>query len=599
MGPHRATRAILAAGLLTGLFLCAGAAAQPETPPETPAAQDESRLDRLLHRFFGNRKPSGEELEGRAVSAVDRFAADAGDHIEVVLVHPVTRFESRFGDDASRGKRLLGELARPLQSYTNDRVIRDYLLFERGQELDPYLLADSERLLRRLPYISDAKLTVVPLNASGDTVAVVVQTVDRWPIGFDVDVKSADEFRGDLYSVNLRGTGVGWSNRILYRDDGEPRTGYRGLLYKENLTGRFWNLEAEFADSPDEKRLRGSVERTLAHPGINVLGGASWNRYQGRRDNEPNAEVVTGDAWVGRVHRMYDRRTVGRRPRSVLVPALRVEDVDYLSQSTVPADSNLVLYDNRLYLAALSYHRLKYYQTSFLLGLGETENVPRGVVVKLTGGYQDSDANRRMCLFLDTGLVSVRQRGDLVYVSADWGGFFRNQRIEEGLLRLDGRYYTSLVGGGAYRTRFNVRVEYTLGIRRAPGQRLMLRRDLGQRLLPEEEVVGNQRLVTSVEANLFTPWSLAGFRVSWLSFTDLGLIGPENADSLWQERVYYGAGVGVNLRNPDLALPTWRITAAVRNRVEDGRSEFVLGFRSVSTDPPVVPSAKPSLLVYR
>lgn len=586
------------AGLLTGLFLCAESVAQESAPPDT-TLRDEGAVQRLLHRFFGNRKPSGEALEGRAVSAVDRFAPDAGDHIEVVLVHPVTRFEERFGEDASRGRRMVGGLARPLQSYTRDHVIRDFLLFRRGEELDPYLLADSERLLRRLPYISDAKLTVVPLNDRGDTVAVVVQTVDRWPIGFDFDVKSADEFWGDLYSVNLRGTGVGWSNRILYKTDGDPRIGYRGLVRKENLSGRFWNAEVEYADSHEEKRLRTAIERSLAHPGINVVGGASWDRYQGRRETEPNAKQIARDVWVGRVHRMYDRRTVGGRPRSVIVPALRVQDVDYLSQSTLPADSNLVLFDNRLYLAALSYHRLKYYQTSFLLGLGETENVPRGVAVKLTGGYQDGENDRRTCLALDAGAISVRQRGDLVYARAAWGGFFRNQRIEEGMLRLDGRYYTSLVGGGQYRTRFNGRVEYTLGIRRAPGQRLMLRRDLGQRLLPETEVTGNQRLVTSVEANLFTPWSLAGFRVSCLSFADAGLIGPEDADSLWQERIYYGVGLGVNLRNPDLALPTWRITAAVRNRVDDGDPEFVLGFRSVSADPPVVPSAKPALLVYR
>ena len=591
-GPRAASWLVLA-GLLTGLLACPAAAAEDTGP------QQESRLDHLLGRFFGNRTPSGEDLEGRAFSAVDRFANDTGDYIEVVLVHPVARFEEDPVGEDSRGRRLLGGLTRPLHSYTSDAVIRDYLLFRRGERIDPYLLADSERLLRGLPYVSDARLSVVPLNAAGDTVAVVVQTVDRWPIGIDGEVASADEYRADLYSVNLRGTGIGWWNRMLYKADGDPRIGFRTWARKENVKGTFWDAEIEYGDSHEDRRLRGALERTLVHPGINLVGGASWDRYLGRRDTEPNAESVSVDTWVGRVHRLYDRRTIGRRPRAVLVPAVRILDVHYRSQSTLPADSNLVLTDNRFYLGALSYHRLKYYKTSFLLGLGETENVPRGYVAKLTAGYQDGQANRRACVFLDTGAVSVRQRGDLAFAGIDWGGFFRDRRIEEGILRVEGGYFTSLVGDGRYRTRFNGRIEYTLGIRRAPGQRLVLRRDLGQRLLPEEEVSGNQRLVTSFEANLFTPWSLAGFRLSWLSFADLGVIGDEEADSVWQERVYYGAGFGVNLRNPDLALPTWRITAAVRNRVEDGSTEFVLGFRSIGSTRLGVPSAKPALLVYR
>ncbi len=591
---------LLAAGMATLLLVDSTSVhAQVVAPADTAVAEESSSLHRLLARFFGNRKPSGEALDGRAVSAVERFSPDAGDHIEVVLVHPVARFDEQMVGGVLKSRRLVGQLTRPLRSFTDDSVIRDYLLFERGESLDPYRLADSERMLRNLPYISDARLSVVPLNAAGDTVAVVVQTVDRWPLGVDGEVDSADEFAAELFSVNLLGTGLEWRNRMLYRKDGAPDTGYHGRLRKENIAGSFWNTEAEYADSHEEKRLRFSAERGLAHPGITALGGASWDRYRGRRDFEHNGESVTAEAWTGKVKRLYDRRTVGQRPRALLVPAMRILDRHYLSQSTVVADSNLVLRDDRLYLCSLYFQRLKYYTTSFLLGLGETENVPRGFAVKMTGGYQDRDDRKRVCLFVDSQAVFARTRGDVVLASADWGGYFRDQRIEEGMLRLDVGYFPALIGKGRYRARFSGRLDYSLGIRRAPGDRLILRSGHGQHLLPEQEVAGNQRLVSTLESNLFTPWSLAGFRISCMTFGDVGVLAGENADSLWQERFYYGVGVGLNLRNPDLALPTWRITVALRNRVDDGSAEFVFGFRSFGTARLGMPSSKPTLLVYR
>ena len=586
-----------------GGALAAGQEVAPDIPPagdgSLPDAQTLSRWNRVLTRFFGNKNPSGENLQGRTVSAVERFTAEAGKFIEVVLVHPVGRFEEGWDQDKVGARRLLNNLASPLQSYTDDWVIRDFLLFRRGERVDPYLLADSERLLRNQDFISDARIHVVPLNDQGDTVAVVVQTADRWPLGADADIKNADEFRASLYSVNLLGTGLGFSNEILYKQPGNPDTGYRGVLRKGNLGGTFWNAEIEYEDSHQERQGRVQLERPLAHPGINLLGGVSRDRLRLRDQEAQPDEVVLSDVWTGVVRRLYDRRTVGIGPRPLIVPALRLVDRDYRDRPVVSADSNRAFHESRLYLAGLFFQRLDYYKTSYLLGLGETENVPRGVVMKLTGGYQDGEFLRRICLFLDTGAVFLLERGDVYYGGVDWGGYFRNDRIEEGILRLDGGYYTALLGSGRYRSRLSGRLGYILGINRPPGDVLSLRPEEGLRVLPDQEVEGGQRLTAAVETSLFTPWSLFGFRVSCFTFADAGVVGAETSSSLFQEKIYYGTGLGFNLRNPDLALPTWRISFSLRNRIEDHRTDFRLSFRSVIPTSLGIPRAKPAPLVYR
>ena len=118
-------------------------------------------------------------------------------------------------------------------------------------------------------------------------------------------------------------------------------------------------------------------------------------------------------------------------------------------------------------------------------------------------------------------------------------------------------------------------------------------------MLPDREVDGGQRLNAALEADFFTPWSLAGFRITCFTFADGGVIGAEKSSSLFREKIYYGTGLGFNLRNPDLALPTWRITFSLQNRVEDHRTEFQVGFRSAIPASLGVPGTKPALLVYR
>jgi hypothetical protein len=569
---------------------------QPEPATEANAA---SRLDRLLNRFFGHKSPSGQALQGRAVSVADRFSDVAGRTIEVVPIHPVERFERGWDQDKAGARRLVNNLTRSLQSYTDDWVIRDFLLFRRGDLLNPYLLADSERLLRSLSFISDVRIDVVPLDDKAGTVAVVVQTTDRWPVGVDGNIKSEDEYWASSYSVNILGSGLGFSNQIMYNRPGSPATGYKGILNKRNLAGSFWDAEIEYENTHKEHQDRFVLERNLVHPGISAVGGVSRNHLQVRGENVEPSEVVVADAWIGLVHRLYDRRQIRGGARPLLVPALRFVDREYCDRPHVVADSNLTYHENRLYLGGLYFRSLKYYKTSFLLGLGETENVPRGLFVKAVGGYEDGEFRRRTCLFLDAGGVLLRDQGDVAFVNVGWGGYFRNRRIEQGMFKLNGGYYSSLLGAGSYRTRVSGRMGYTLGIRRLPGESISVRPEDGLRVLPNREVEGGQRLTTALETNLFTPWSLIGFRVSCFTFVDAGVIGTEKSASLWQEKVYYGTGFGFNLRNPDLALPTWRVSFAVRNRVEDHGTDIQVTFRSLNPSSLGVPGTKPSLPVYR
>ena len=108
-----------------------------------------------------------------------------------------------------------------MSSFTRDGIIRQYLLFERGDTIDPYSLADSERLLRQLSYINDARILVVPVTGPDNGVAVIVEYRDRWPYGATGKIKDFGRYEASVYTTNLGGLGVRFDNKIIHRQDRE------------------------------------------------------------------------------------------------------------------------------------------------------------------------------------------------------------------------------------------------------------------------------------------------------------------------------------------------------------------------------------------
>ncbi|HWP02334.1 MAG TPA: hypothetical protein VNL96_02655, partial [Gemmatimonadaceae bacterium] len=56
--------------------------------------------------------------------------------------------------------RPLGRAVSSLHVATDPEVVRRYLLLRRGQRCDPLALAESERVLRSLPFLADARIAL-------------------------------------------------------------------------------------------------------------------------------------------------------------------------------------------------------------------------------------------------------------------------------------------------------------------------------------------------------------------------------------------------------------------------------------------------------
>ena len=580
--------------LLGALFILPGTLAAADNE-ET--ASDRSWLDETLHRFFGNKALTGEALDGEGLELVSPFVEHVGKTIEVVIIRQVKSFEKGWDDDRQGAERLLNSLSKNFQDYTKESTLRQYLLFKAGDKLDPFDLSDSERMIRDLGYINDVRIHVIPIDGEPDKVGIVVETNDRWPLGVAVTVVTADRWRAKLFSSNVAGTGLYFSNQVLRNKTVEKDWGYNGLLRKENIAGTFWTGVAEYENSYRKDLLSLGIERRLIHLGMKYIGGVSWknlNDYE--RDGRPHGFHET-DAWLGKAIKLYDPREIVSGGRTMLVPAIRFQDRDFYNRRAVSPDSNRGDHNFSRYFAALTLQRTKSYKTSFLFGEGEVEDLPTGVTIKVSGGMEDREFEYRPGIFFDSAAISMRNRGDVTSLGVSIGGFLKDGHVDDGILDLNGAYFTPLWGEGKVRHRLLFASSYTLGIGRHPFDKIYLSDRSGIYKLDNGVVAGNQRVVLKSLYRIFTHWSVLGFRMSFFTFGDVGAIAGED-DPIFKQKFYVSTGLGVRLRNPALVLPTFQFRVSLLSNVEDRGMSF--GFKLGNATGPEIkyPGTKPGTLAY-
>lgn len=591
-----------------GCWLAAGAGPAAvraqDTDPEAAAAaweqevvQERSWLARLLHRYFGLSPRAGAELEGRAEQLVDRYAAYAGRRIEVVIVHPVLRFDLEMARDGAVDRGTLERLSKPLWSYTRESVVRQYLLFDTGDAVDPFALADSERMLRRLEYMNDARLTVVPIGG-GDTVAVVVETRDRWPFGVSGTVIDQDRFDAGVYFTNLLGVGLRFDNKVLVNREREPDVGYRGTVGKENLGGTFIDAVVEYEDSWREVKRAFAVQRSAVHPAIRWVGGYGLEHTDDRDNEGAPRRFERGEAWLGHVFQLEGKARGGGRRRS-LTPALSVGDTDFLARPAgVSRDTLREYHGGRAWLAGLTWADLTDYRTNRLFRMGETEDVPGGLVLKGTAGYEDGEFLRRTAAFLEASFIGIASGGEVAWCELGGGGYLREEAFEDGLASARLGYITPLFGGGEWRHRHYSQLMYLLGINRSVGRGVVLGDRSGVRNLSDAAVLGDQRLVLKLESRLFTPWRIVGFDTMLFWYGDLGLIGGES-DPILQQKAYTSLGLGVRVSNPDLVLPTFELRAGMLTNVENRGFAVSIDLGNLAYPEITLPGPRPGRIPYR
>lgn len=203
---------------------------------------------------------------------------------------------------------------------TRESVIRNEILFKAGDVLDEELIEQSERKLRRFAFLSEVRISVVPVDAG--SVDVEVHTRDAWSLVPSLNFSGG----GGLGSVNalvvesnLLGYGkkllanalyesdVGWTTSFTYQDYQLFKSRWRGYAiyatgpltesYFVSLTRPLYSLDTKWAyggavSSADQTIRRfeaGEESSRFTKDHVSVMGYAK--RSFGERHNKTNVKL--------------------------------------------------------------------------------------------------------------------------------------------------------------------------------------------------------------------------------------------------------------------------------------------------------------------
>lgn len=472
---------------------------------------------------------------------------------------------------------------------TQQWVIRRELLFRPGDCYDPFVLAESERVLRGYPFLATVDIYGVP--QTDGTHHVIVDTHDDWSTRFDVRFK----FSGGTFIDGARLTernflgmgqtlGLFWQERDVTRD--------YGLTYWAPQLGRSrW----DFAAALGRTRAGTRAYQRIGYPFVGELG--HWaGRESFLRDEQFFDYILFDDRDRDSPHIVVPARDqrfessllrrFGDRGRALLAGVgISSRQLDYSGpvdivpgddfDERVPADSITAgpVQAQTALRDALRIHLLfgardvRWIERRGLDGLRGAEDIRLGVEIggdigRSIPAYGDDDVTLAGLLYaaaeLGGSLFAIRGRVDAlrnygplragspwedVFGSVEAFAYLRPSRESPGmlLLRMDAS------GGWNTRTPFQL----TLG-----GYR-------GLRGYHRERYPGGRRLVLTVEERHYIGWPFGGlFDTGVALFADAGRIwrgdAPFGVDSGWRVT----AGTGLRISFPAGGRSTLRVDLA-------------------------------------
>ncbi len=194
------------------LFILCGIALQPafgQDVTKTDTSKNivntviDSKASQELQKAITRKPPVQEVLN---IKSEEAFLPYDGKVIRNIIVNHVG-FEKSITDTTANIKSRMARIGNALHVNSKEWVIRDHIFFQEKKPLNPYKLADNERFLRDLDFILDARIFIMPLSSTEDSVDVLILTRDVFSIGGTISPRGSDGFRFRVYDVNVLGMG--------------------------------------------------------------------------------------------------------------------------------------------------------------------------------------------------------------------------------------------------------------------------------------------------------------------------------------------------------------------------------------------------------
>lgn len=498
-------------------------------------------------------------------------------------------FEQTFTDTARRlqyfGTRSLNHLHRK----TRDWVIWNSLFIKENTPVNPYKLADNERLIRSLNFIQDARILVTSLPGNPDSVDLVVVTKDLFSISGALGSLGYPPFsiRGNISEANFLGMGQRVQGGINLEQNRSPSFGGEVLYTKYNIANTFINATASYSqirgdlypNRPDEKAWFVRLDRPLYAPYAKLAGGfmignfQSFNVYGVVDSNFYKYKYHSHDGWIGwnlGSKRFLNNTSV--RDRKFL--SFRYFRNDFDSVPYQVGDTYNFRFNSRAAaLASFTFFRQDFYKTNYVYGFGTTEDLPVGYNVAFTSGWYRQLNLNRLYTGVDANDFVVTKRGGFFQYFMRAGLFLNQGHIQDGSTLIGASYYSPLFVFNNVKIRQYLNFSYTRQFNRLGIDPLTINNVFGLRYFSGDSTFGGQRVTLHTETTFFLNYRLLGFKFAPFAFGDLSLLTPTD-EELGKSALYHGIGAGIRTRNENLVFNTIELRMVYFPRKTEQNNSF-------------------------
>ncbi len=510
-----------------------------------------------IFEFVVKKRGRKEKLVSAVVKSEETFKSYAGYTIGSIVVKSVDLLEGSVVDTLQKTSTNLGKFINRIHTDTRSRIIKQNLLFDVGDVVDPYQLADNERILRQFKTLRDARIYLKKNKKEPNVVDVIVVTQDVASIGVSGDYSSFKKYRFDVYDINILGYARQLQVSYFRSSEYTPKNGYEIILREPNFFKTFIQGELQYTNNYIRERTRITLGRDFFAPEIKYAGGVdvyrtNENFYAESYDTLKTAYTENSiDVWAGRSFEFKKRMNI--------IFSARINPRNFIERPFVSADSNTFFFDRTLVLGSTSLTKRNFLKSLRIRGFGRTEDIPTGGAVSLIFGKEFNE-------FIDRPYFEVRGTWGKYFTNIGYinlafttGSFYKNSIPEDGLVTVDGTYFSNLFKWRKMQVRQFLFINYTKGLNRILDRTITLEGKWeDSNALPP---LGNEKLSLGFETVYFTSWYVYGFQFALFHRFDLnmlinGQVVPGNFElSQYRTTVFPTIRSGVRILNENLVLP--------------------------------------------
>lgn len=553
---------------------------------------------RLFSLIFRETKSSEETNENKAI--INDYKPFEGKIIRNININVL----APFGTDLSNPDYEEQELnfVNNLHVLTRKSTIKNIIQFKEKTRVNAAIVASSEAQLRNAGYIYDARIKVVPIESTTDSVDISIIVRDKWTIGVNLHSLSNSKVNVEMFDRNILGSGSRIGLDFIYSNKYDNKKfGYGGNYVYENIAHTNIDLAGSYLDKIRAYELSLSATRAL-QPKLKHFGEISYEKevvrpeVSGWDSISPDRNEIFS-ATAGRAFTLSDENVI-RRLAIGLRYKIKSPEYHYNDYQNHVKDI-LLPYKytkNRMLLMQVSLYQNSYQREYMVYNFGNTEDIAQGYNLSMQLGYSQFDhIKNSMYSSFSASYGSNEVLKGNIYINSAISTFFNKKESYESLYKFEARYFTPLMRLSQLRLRQFLSVNYSklFNPDRYFGDRIYMGEHTTLKMRDwRNDKKGVEYLMFKSETDIFSNYEIAGFRFLFYSFLDMGWITPKGK-LFSNDNFNYGVGVGIRLRNNFIILNTIDLKIGFYPKLE--QSGFQNFFKVSSSTPNIYPNFVPSI----